>query len=78
MTTDIRYAMGQVERAQRCLRNGEVPPTSRISGGLDSIQRAIDALERCLEAAPAYEAAYDAGLDLEADVYPPLEVPFVD
>lgn len=55
MLTDLRYALRQLK------------PIMAMRGDIgfdrDRVQRAIDALERCIEAAPAMEAAYDAQME---------------
>ncbi len=57
-TTDLRYAMTQLRRAQRAV-------SSDAAG--DCVQRALDALERCLEAAEVMDADVVA-LELGHDV----------
>lgn len=59
MVTDLRYAIGQLERATAfCV---ERPAR-------DCIQRAMDALERCLERAEAQEAALEVDDVYDADL----------
>lgn len=53
MTTDIRYALGQLERA---ISHIAATGSGRICPATDALLRARDALERVLEHAKAIEA----------------------
>lgn len=59
MLTDLRYALGQLQLRRDEARGGTDRSISREML-LDRMRRAADALERCIEAAPRYEAAHDA------------------
>ncbi len=59
MVTDLRYALRQLERAQQDF--------TMSSPRRDCIQRAIDALERCMERAVEMEVEMDAMIQAEED-----------
>lgn len=61
MLTDLRYAVNQLRAARQALLYDEK------TGAFDAMRRATDALERCVEAAPAMEAAYDAALEAQEE-----------
>lgn len=61
--TDLRYAMRQVALAKDYFGSFVGQGNPRGAATHDCLQRAMDALERCIEAAPVMEAAYDASQD---------------
>jgi hypothetical protein len=69
MVTDLRYALGQLRRAQRACQgvDGGLPARDALANLLTELrdvhQRALDGLERALEAAQRMEADMDAMLE---------------
>ncbi len=67
MTTDLRYALGQVRRAQAYVVTGQ------RTEAYDALDRACDGLERAIEAAEVADAELEALFAEDVEPLPEYE-----